>query len=90
MDASFEQIAGIRLLAHQALIQNILSNWGKPCEALLQDLRRSEEALISSMLTQAITDAQINALKEEFAMAIITVTSRISDRPDDRPDPIQG
>ncbi|MBB3759236.1 hypothetical protein [Xanthomonas arboricola] len=88
MEPTYEQIFGIRLLAHQGIMQTMLRNWGLPPEALLSDLMRSQEALISSMLAQGITDAQIEAVKQEFTTAVMTLNARIAQLPDERPDPI--
>ena len=88
MEGTFEQIAGIRLLAHQGLLQNIIRNWGRPAGDLLRELQRSREALTVSMLQSGATDAQIEALHVEYDVAIGAVNALIAGLPDDRPDPI--
>ncbi|RZZ81412.1 hypothetical protein [Pseudoxanthomonas winnipegensis] len=88
METEFEQMAGIRLLAQQSLIQVLYRSWGQPLEFLEKNLRRTHEALKATALQGDYTDQQIAILDQEFSVALTALQALAQSLPDTRPHPI--
>lgn len=88
MEKENDVVIAARLVAHSALIQNLVRTWGSSPEELLQQLSRTREALRVSGINQARSDAFLHHVDVEFDMAIGAIKSLIQGLPDDRPDPI--
>ncbi|GEM_PF-7090679 len=88
MTEHFERIVGVRLLASQAILQNVIRSWGESKEVLLDELQRTREALVATCMQQDMTDEQLDWLRAEFDMVIHSLRAAIQGLPDDRPRPV--
>lgn len=77
MSEDFERIAGIRLLALEALQQAIFRFWGAPPEELMAYLERGSEVLIADSLPKPITDEQLQWIEHEFGLMRHSLAARI-------------
>lgn len=75
-----DQIVGIRLLAHQALLQILYRSWGAPAAEVMSNLHAAKEKLIADSLPKPVTDAQIQWIEQEFSVAITSLQARIDGR----------
>jgi hypothetical protein len=88
MEKEHDVIVAARLLAFQALIQNLVRGWGSSREELLTQLRRTKEAMKVSSLNNGCSEPFMNCIDSEFDIVIKSLESAIRELPDSRPDPI--
>lgn len=88
MEKEHDVIVAARLLAYQALLQNMVRNWGASKEVLLTEFQRTKEAMKVSGLNNRSSEDFLRCIDEEFDIAITSLESAIQDLPDTRPDPI--
>ena len=88
MEKEHDVIIAARLLAYQALIQNLIRSWGMSREDLLAQLQRTKEAMKVSGLNNGSSESFQNCIDSEFDIAIRSLESAIQELPDTRPDPI--
>ncbi|MGY1424163.1 hypothetical protein [Lysobacter sp. A289] len=75
-----DQVAGIRLLAHQALLQILYRSWGAPASELMAALRHAKEVMIADSLPKPVTDLQIHWINHEFSLMETSLQARIDGR----------
>jgi len=76
-DQTNDEIVGIRLLAHQALLQILYRSWGEPATEVMSNLQNAKERIIADSLPKPVTDVQIQWIEHEFGLMITSLQAKI-------------